>query len=298
LTLDLHALRQRLGGNVYDGGRQWIGPGPGHSRKDRSLHVTIKPDGAAVYCSFANDTDDAIFSHLGLSQRAGVLTDPQARAREKYRQAKIADQELQGRINWCSERWRESQPAANTPVETYLRSRSIALAIPATLRFHPALPRGYGKGLGHPAMVGIIQGPDGAPTGLHATFITPDGSAKSSMAPAKLMFGLARAGCVRLGDPHGGALAVGEGIETCLSYMQLTGTPAYAALSAGNMQAFSPPPLVRRLIVAADGDDAGRQAAQHLLEAERQNRNMTIDAAPDGQDWNDILQMGGANGAL
>jgi putative DNA primase/helicase len=298
LTIDLHALRQHYGGTVYDAGRQWIGPGPGHSRKDRSLHVTIKPDGAVVYFSFANDPDDAVCAYLGLGPRGGSLTDPQARAREKHRLAKAADTERRDRINWCSARWSESQPALGTAVETYLRSRGITVPPPATLRFHPALTRGYGNGVGHPAMVGIIQGTDGAPTGLHATFLTPDGTAKSSVAPAKLMFGYAKAGCVRLGEPFDGVLAVSEGIETGLSYTQLTGTPVHAALSAGGVQTFSPPPSVRRLMVAADGDDAGRQAAQHLREDQCQNREVIIDAAPDSHNWNDVLQAGGKHGTL
>ena len=294
--IDLYTLQNRHGGVVMNNGQDYYGPGPGHSRKDRSLHVTVKPDGAVLYHSFANDPDEAVRAHLGLGGRRSSPIDQQTRAREAFRREKVAAQERIERIAWCADRWREAQPAGGSPIEVYLGSRGITLQPPASLRYHPALPRGYGAKGGHPAMIGIIHGVDGTPTGLHATFLKPDGTGKATFEPAKQMFGYAKGGAVRLGRPTGGRLAVGEGIETCLSYTQLTGVPAYAALSAGNLGVFCPPPEVRELIVAADGDNAGREAAGKVLDAQKSSRSVAIYDAPAGLDWNDVLLQGGDDG--
>jgi hypothetical protein len=63
---DLYALKRELGGLVYGGGRQWIGPGPGHSRQDRSLSVRVTDYGRLVWHSFAGDPPDIVRAHLGI----------------------------------------------------------------------------------------------------------------------------------------------------------------------------------------------------------------------------------------
>src|SRR5207344_775256 len=54
--------------------------------------------------------------------------------------------------------------------------------------------------------------------------------------PQKMMFGPCRGGAVRLTAP-GDVLMIGEGIETCLTAMQATGHPAWAALSTSGLRA-------------------------------------------------------------
>ena len=55
-TLDLYALKRELGGQVYDGGRRWIGPGPGHSRQDGSLSVRLGLGWAKSHSFFTGQT--------------------------------------------------------------------------------------------------------------------------------------------------------------------------------------------------------------------------------------------------
>ena len=57
-------------------------------------------------------------------------------------------------------------------------------------------------------------------------------------------------------------MAVSEGIETGLSFMQATEIPTWAALSAGGLQALLLPPEVREVLIAADRDLVGLNAAQ------------------------------------
>ena len=62
-----------------------------------------------------------------------------------------------------------------------------------------------------------------------------------------------------------------------------------AALSAGSLAAFAPPPGAARLLIAADRDDAGRRAAATL---EAQARAQGIAATvliPEHGDFNDDL---------
>ena len=85
-------------------------------------------------------------------------------------------------------------------------------------------------------------------------------------------------------------LMVGEGIETCLTAMQATGHPAWAALSTSGLRTLDLPESVREVIVLADGDDPGEAAARDCaLRWQRQGRRVRIARPPRGQDFNDML---------
>lgn len=76
-------------------------------------------------------------------------------------------------------------------------------------------------------------------------------------------------------------LAVSEGIENALSFTQITGVPCWSADTAGNLQKFDIPKGVKHLIVVADGDFVGKQAAYALAiraqnEAARENRDVKV----------------------
>ena len=59
------------------------------------------------------------------------------------------------------------------------------------------------------------------------------------------------------------SLVVGEGIETVLSLVNaVPEIGAAAALSAGSLGAFAPPPGVARLVIARDNDEDGALAAE------------------------------------
>jgi hypothetical protein len=65
------------------------------------------------------------------------------------------------------------------------------------------------------------------------------------------------------------AMVIGEGLETSGAASVLTGLPAWAAISAGNLAAgLVLPPLVTDVTVAVDRDPAGERAAR-LAEARR-----------------------------
>ena len=80
-------------------------------------------------------------------------------------------------------------------------------------------------------------------------------------------------------------LLVAEGVETVLSASEALGLPARAALAATNLERFTPPPCVTRLIIACDADPAGEAAARSLQG--RLSPSLTVELAPPPEDFND-----------
>jgi phage/plasmid primase-like uncharacterized protein len=183
--------------------------------------------------------------------------------------------------------WHGTTSAIGTLVATYLVSRGIHLPPPESVRFHAGLKHTSG-GL-WPVMVALVNGADGSPIAVHRTFLARDGGGKAPVDPQKMMLGPCRGGAVRLASP-GEVLMVGEGIETCLAAMQATGNPAWAALSTSGLRTLNLPKDVKKVIVLADGDDAGEAAARDCaLRWKHEGRRVCIARPPRGVDFNDML---------
>lgn len=283
----LQALVERCGGEMH--GNYALLPGPGHSRRDRSLSVTIGREGRVVFHSFAGDAFDAVRDYLGIEARPGAVPyDPSLqrklmRIREKERQQRDAEA-----VAFCGDVWRAATPATDTLVERYLRARKIPTPTPTVIRFHPAAPLDYQGNHLAPAMVAVVQDKSGEPCGLHVTALAPDGSDKAGP-NARRMFGPVKGGAIRLG-PAADQLSVAEGIETALSFAVLTGKPTWSCLSTAGLEAFEIPPGVEDLTIAADGDEPGMKSARALAVRAQRQCNVILAPAPDGQDWNDVLK--------
>jgi hypothetical protein len=161
---------------------------------------------------------------------------------------------------YIMELWRHSRPIEGTLVETYLRARGITVAVPPSFRFHPSLKHTDTE-LSFPTMVAAVQAPDRSITGLHRTFLRADGAGKAQVTSPRKMLGSVRSGAVRLAAVHS-SLALGEGLETCLAYMQLTGTPTWSVLSAAGFRFVILPalPLASTVFLLVDLDPAGEEA--------------------------------------
>jgi len=101
---------------------------------------------------------------------------------------------------------------------------------------------------------------------------------------------------VRFGDPAPDTLLVGEGIETVLSIVTaMPDTVAAAALSAGSLGAFAPPPGLSCLVIARDNDPEGERAAERLARRGARAGVAAQIVAPEGGDFNDdLLALGAA----
>lgn len=223
-----------LGGDVISRNRI-LCPGPGHSRRDRSLQVTFKDDGFRVR-SFAGDDfrdcRDHVKAVLGLSdERPTVPRQPLPHVDPD----RLKKQEDAAAI------WSRSVPLTATLAERYLASRGLSYDGDA-LRFYPD-----GR-----AMVALITDIlTGKPQGIHRTFLDRDGRKVD-----RKMLGLAGGGVVRLSsdDDVSTGLAIAEGIETALAAPY---RPVWACLSAGTMEVFPVLAGIEALAVFADNDRSG-----------------------------------------
>ncbi|MCY4349705.1 MAG: toprim domain-containing protein [Thiotrichales bacterium] len=188
--------------------------------------------------------------------------------------------------------WVRCRTIDGTHAEAYLRARGLVRCRFAALRFHPDLRYRAGTSvLRLPALVAAVTGDDSAVCGVQRTFLDPRVPAKVAVATPRKALGRIFGRAVRFGRPADGAsLLVGEGIETVLSLV--TAVPAVtaaAALTAGSLGAFAPPPGVARLVIARDRDAQGARAAERLARRCAQVGVPTLVLVPEGGDFNDDL---------
>ncbi len=188
--------------------------------------------------------------------------------------------------------WRRCRAVDGSHAERYLRARGLSRCRFAALRFHSALRYREGSSVRRfPALVAAVTGDDGAITGVQRTWLDPDRPAQADIANSRKALGRIYGLAVRFGVPSDdAALVVGEGIETVLSLV--TAVPeitAAAALSAGSLGAFAPPPGVARLVIARDSDEDGALAAERLARRCARLGIATTVVVPVGDDFNDDL---------
>ena len=186
--------------------------------------------------------------------------------------------------------WRRCRAIDGTHAERYLRARGLARCRFAALRFHPELRYREGPTVRRlPALVAAVTGDDGALLGVQRTWLDPRSPAKAGIAHPRKALGRIYGLAVRFGRPDS-TLLVGEGIETVLSVV--TAVPevrAAAALSAGSLGAFAPPPGLARLVIARDNDAEGERAAQRLARRCARAGVAATVVVPQGGDFNDDL---------
>jgi putative DNA primase/helicase len=196
----------------------------------------------------------------------------------------------EGTRRYLLEIWRSSRPAPGTRVEGYLQARGITMEIPPSIRFHPALKHSE-TGLLLPCMIAGVQSLDRQIIALHRTFLCADGEGKAQVSNPRKFLGSVRGGAVRFAAA-GPELAVGEGVETSLTYLQLTGRPTWAALSSAGLTTIELPPLplAATVFILVDRDPAGEQAAQvAAARFGRKGRVVKLVRPAAGNDINDLV---------
>jgi DNA primase len=186
--------------------------------------------------------------------------------------------------------WMESRVADHLVAE-YLRTRGLTLPTPPALRGHPSLR--HCSGHVGPALTAGVQDASGKFIAIQRTWLKSDGSGKSDVEPCKMSLGPTGGGAVRLAEATS-ELVVCEGIETGLSYQQVTGRPTWACLGAPGLCAVEIPDCVRTLYIAADADEAGEQAAGVAAIRFMRRKGLAVKIArPSGaKDFNELLLRG------
>ena len=199
--------------------------------------------------------------------------------------------------------WAQCLPlAAGDPVMLYLERRGLfgLQPLPAALRLHPGMAYWHGADkLGtFPAMVAPIIAPGGRMVALHRTYLTLDGCKADVPSPKKLTgaAGPLAGACIPLHPPARGCIGIAEGIETALAAWCASAVPTMASYCAGNLAAWQWPAGAQRLVIFADADQAGRDAADTLrtraLAAHLRCEVLTPTA--EGADWCDVWAGRGA----
>lgn len=304
---DLRDIVARLGGDLSAGGRQASIPGPGHSKRDRSLSLRVSDDGTRIlFNSFAGDSARDVFAYLGIDNASEYKpTRQEIAAARRQRDAEARRVEAE-KLTFCRAVWEGTQDLRKSPAARYLWNRGLVLDGCPDLRFHPAAPRKAPWSImagdppppePHPALVCLARGRQGEPRGIHVTYVTDDG-AKAFGERSRLMFGPMAGAALRTAPiAADGTLGLAEGLETAGSYSILRSVPTWAAFSTSGIEGFDPPAAVRRLRIAADNDEngAGLRAAEKLAKRLQGRCAVEIEVPRRTGDWNTVL-MEGADG--
>lgn len=239
--------------NLKRSGHDYVGACPCCGYKS-GFSVTEKDGKLLVYCAAGGCEQPGLWGAL---VKQGLVPDRDERRKAKPRRSPGEQ---------AREMWNRSGPAATpsgmtTIVADYLRSRGITIPVPPVLRFlHQCRHR---SGAVAPAMIALVEHTEHGPVAIHRSWLRPDGTGKADLDPNKMSLGPITGGAIRLA-PIGpdGDLAVAEGIESALSFMQLTGGPTWAAISAGGIERLMLPPEARKIVIAADPDERGMRAAR------------------------------------
>ncbi len=253
---------------------------PERRRDQRALSLRCEGGRLLVFCHKGGCEFRAIVEAAGFPPDALAVDLVAARQADAKQVAYEAEQLAKARRLWG-----QSKPINGTKGEAYLRERGITCALPHSLRWAADAFHGpSGRWLS--AMVADVSA-----GGVHRTFFEKAGARISDN--AKMMQGPCAGGAVALSEAQGQLVVVCEGIETALSLAcgLLSGPAAiWAALSTTGMRGLRLPAQPGALVIAADGDDPGRTAAQALAEsAYARGWQVSLLTAPDGQDWNDFL---------
>lgn len=285
----LERIVAACGGILLDGGTRALIPGPNHSHKDRSVSLRLTEEGRIlIHCfSLKDDWRDV---RRALADRGLLDDEPRADdASMRRAPSRIVAQPVdEERVARAGRLWAESTPLKHSVAEAYLRRRAVPAGLwkSTALRFHPRMTSLDDRAR-RPTLVAAIRDTQGALQGVQVTLLSAHGTAKAALATPRRVIGKLMGGTVRLADAQD-ELAVGEGVETMLTASDVFGVPAWAALSADNLGRLILPHSLRRLIIAADNDEAGMRAARSLRARMASSARVEIEPAPAGfNDWND-----------
>jgi DNA primase len=273
-------------------GTEWTACCPFHT--DRSPSFTIFDGGRRFHCFGCGASGDVLdfvqrLHGVSLPEAARMLGAgdlpqvplPVARAVEHV------DRSTEARSIWDA-----SAAAEGTLAEAYLRSRGITGRIPPDIRFSP-LCCGFRGPM--PCLVAAVRDVAGEVTGIQRIFLRADGLGKADMPKPKLSLGSVKGGAMRLGElGDGETLTVCEGPEDGLSLIEMGAPVVWVAAGATLLPSMQFPPQVRSVVIGADNDEAGRDAADKAVRAFVESRLSVrvICPSPGFKDFNDELRGG------
>jgi hypothetical protein len=223
------------------------GPCPvcNRGRRDTALSVTTDERGTVEYCHRCGYTASENHERRSDTSVSSASTSSPPR-----------DWSTKAEQIWC-----RTRPLRGSLGETYLRGRGCLVpSADGDLRYLPADER-------HPPTLcaRITDTITARPISLHFTRLAADGRGKAGTDHDKLLLAghRKRGGVIRLwpDDVVTHSLGVAEGIESALGAAHYH-TPVWSAIDASNLSTLSVLAGIECLVVFADHDEAGIQAAQ------------------------------------
>ena len=267
---------------------------PAHPDRAPSLSIIDGDRGHPIlYCFAGCDWRDARqeLIRLGLWPHEGVrLQDAGEIARRRAARGLLEQEERHRQQALATELW---DSASRLTVDDlggrYLRHCGLLPPYPPTLRFGFYYSR---SGRRWPALVAAVtRWPDRSLVAVQVTPLIEPGL-KAWSRPARLTLGVAHGGAVRLAPwTPGQPIVLTEGVEDGLAVAtMIPGATPWAMLGAGNARHVVLPEGAD-VILALDGDEAGRAAAKAAVPALwRRGHKVRVMPLPDGADPLDLLQ--------
>mgnify|MGYP003113582388 FL=1 len=191
------------------------------------------------------------------------------------------------------------KPVLGTLAATYLQGRGITRLGPA-LRYHPQVFLRHGEDDRDPphrapALLAKISDNRGQITGCARVFLNPSTGGLAAIESPKRILGQLHGHAIRFwsGSPRAD-LIVGEGLENTLSVG--TALPEFdlaSCLTATHLSLFIPPPGIKRICIARDNDEAGRNASNVLRNQLKSHGIICSELVPAMDDFNDDLRAFG-----
>lgn len=192
--LDAPAIVKTLGGDWY--GSYGLAPGPGHSKRDRSLKIWIGREGEPRFHSFAGDDWRSVKDEL---RAQGLLQEWNSPWTPKFthRDAASTQRVPETRKRWSAyaeDMWRSCTRLSGIALE-YLHARGCAIPHKdGDLRWHPSLENKRCRWTG-PALVARVT--DALSKDLHRTWIAATGKVKIKVSKLPLKGHVKAGGVIR-----------------------------------------------------------------------------------------------------
>ncbi|WP_065331507.1 MULTISPECIES: toprim domain-containing protein [Rhodobacterales] len=211
------------------------------------------------------------------------------------RKAERPDAASEKRIARARKLFAAGKPVLGTLAATYLQRRGITRLGPA-LRYHPRVFLRQGEDENAPpqkapALLAKITDNRGQITGCARTYLDPSTGGLAAIESPKRILGQLHGHAIRFWSGTGRSdLIVGEGLENTLSVgIALPEFDLASCLTATHLGLFIPPPGIKRIWIARDNDEVGRNASMRLRNHLESLGITGGDLVPQLDDFNDDL---------
>ena len=314
--MNLRVIAHALGGEVSSG--QVLAPGPGHSRKDRSLSVRLSPGAPDGFLAFSHAGDDWRACRDYVRGRLGITPERRERPTSKRPTPEPRPGDDNRTRDAARRLFAELVDARGTLAEVYLtRERGLPDVLDdvlsLTLRFHASCPFKDGEQLVRaPALICALRDPHAA---MHACSHLDDMDAierRFLSDPANVLavqrirldaegrkverrsLGPLGNGVVFLSSIweqfYSATATICEGVESALAARK-TGFPGVVAITGvSRLRTFSPPFIWGHITGIAENDEASESAWRDATPRWREAGHRVRVVAPPSGDANDYLK--------